>query len=626
MTDLIRVNDLKVEFNLPEGVIKAVDGISFRIATESTVALVGESGSGKSVVSQAIMGILPNTARITGGEILFHDPEVPGPPVDIAQLPQDCVAMRRLRGSRISIIFQEPMSSLSPLHTIGDQISEMLCLHKKKTRAETMEIMQEMFRLVAFPDPKNAHRIYPYELSGGLRQRAMIAMALVCRPGLLIADEPTTALDVTIQAQILKLMKDLQGELGMAILFITHDLGVVANLAEEVVVVYRGQLMESGTVEDLFSRPRHKYLKALFRAVPRFELGKNERLTPVRDIKVRKRDLEALHHVPAARPTGNGRLLEVRNVSKRFALRSQGWFWKKAVGYQKAVDNISFHINQGECVGLVGESGSGKSTACKLILRALNADAGEIWWSSGGERVNLLELSGKALLAHRRRIQYIFQDPFHSLNPRMPVSDIIAEPLAIHGIGDRKDRLERVCTLMQLVGLEVHHMSRYPHSFSGGQRQRIGIARALALQPELLICDEPVSALDVSVQAQVLNLLKDLQKNLGLTLLFVSHNLAVVHYVADRVVVMCAGHVVESAPRNELFQHPQHPYTKSLLSAVPEPDLKQHLDFSAVALEGASDPAAWPRPYRIDPGATSAMTEVGKEHHVRLAGQGAPSR
>ncbi|MCZ6646019.1 MAG: ABC transporter ATP-binding protein [SAR324 cluster bacterium] len=618
MSDLLRINNLKVEFNLPEGVVKAVDGVSLRIAAGSTVALVGESGSGKSVISQAVMGILPRTASITGGEILFDDPETPGNPIDIAKLPPDGVAMRKLRGSRISIIFQEPMSSLSPLHTIGDQISEVLYLHKKKSRAEALEIMEEMFHLIAFPNPKKAHRIYPFELSGGLRQRAMIAMALVCRPGLLIADEPTTALDVTIQAQILKLMKDLQAELGMAILMITHDLGVVANLAEEVVVIYRGKLMESGSVENIFGDAQHDYLRALLRAVPRYSMASDERLTPIRDIKLDKRHLKNLERTTAGKTSGKGTILDVRNVCKSFALRSEGWLFKKTAGFHKAVDDVSFHIKRGECVGLVGESGSGKSTTCKLILRALSADSGEIWWHGGGEPINLLELTGQKLLQHRRCIQYIFQDPFHSLNPRMPVSEIIGEPLVIHGIGNKAERMERVRTLMELVGLEVRHLSRYPHSFSGGQRQRIGIARALALHPDLLICDEPVSALDVSVQAQVLNLLKDLQQELGLTMLFVSHNLAVVHYVAERVVVMCAGHIVESASRDDLFSNPRHPYTQALLSAVPEPDLKQNLDFSAIALEGASDPATWPEPFRLEAGMGSAMREVSAGHHVRI--------
>jgi peptide/nickel transport system ATP-binding protein len=619
VTDLLQINDLKVEFDLPAGIVKAVDGVSFRISPGSVVALVGESGSGKSVISQAIMGILPPTARITGGEILLDDPEVPGPPLDIARLPPDGSVMRSLRGSRISIIFQEPMSSLSPLHTIGDQISEVLYLHKKKTKAEALEIMGEIFHLIGFPNPMQAHKVYPYELSGGLRQRAMIAMALVCRPGLLVADEPTTALDVTIQAQILKLMKDLQSELGMAILMITHDLGVVAHLADEVVVVYRGQLMESGTVQDLFRNPKHEYLKALFRAVPRSGMPRGEWLTPLREIKIRRKHVAALRPADRAARPREGVLLEARNLSKRFPLRIQGWFRKKVTDFQHVINDVSFHINHGECLGLVGESGSGKSTACKLLLRAVTADAGEIMWHHDGKTVDLLKLSREGMLQYRQQVQYIFQDPFHSLNPRMTVGDIIAEPLVIHGIGTRGKRLERVLALMQLVGLEPLHISRYPHSFSGGQRQRIGIARGLALSPELLICDEPVSALDVSVQAQVLNLLKGLQARLGLTMLFVSHNLAVVHYMADRVVVMCAGHIVESAPRDELFADPQHPYTKVLLSAVPEPDLEQNLDFSAITMEGSSDPASWPRGFRLRPGVASSMKDLGGQHYVRIS-------
>ncbi|MCZ6729705.1 MAG: ATP-binding cassette domain-containing protein, partial [SAR324 cluster bacterium] len=321
---------------------------------------------------------------------------------------------------------------------------------------------------------------------------------------------------------------------------------------------------------------------------------------------------------PAEAVTRDAPLLEVRNITKYFPLRKPWLFSRGAEARLTAVNAVSFTLACGECLGLVGESGSGKSTTCKLILRALSADSGEIWWHGGGEPINLLELTGQKLLQHRRCIQYIFQDPFHSLNPRMPVSEIIGEPLVIHGIGNKAERMERVRTLMELVGLEVRHLSRYPHSFSGGQRQRIGIARALALHPDLLICDEPVSALDVSVQAQVLNLLKDLQQELGLTMLFVSHNLAVVHYVAERVVVMCAGHIVESASRDDLFSNPRHPYTQALLSAVPEPDLKQNLDFSAIALEGASDPATWPEPFRLEAGMGSAMREVSAGHHVRI--------
>jgi peptide/nickel transport system ATP-binding protein len=615
---LIRVNDLKVEFNLPEGQIKAVDGVSFRIAPGSVVALVGESGSGKSVIAQSIMGILPNTASITGGEILFQEPANSGQTLDIAKLPPDGPVMRELQGSRISIIFQEPMSSLSPLHTIGDQISEVLYLHKNTGRAEAREIMAETFRLTGFPDPLNVHKVYPYQLSGGLRQRAMIAMALICRPSLVIADEPTTALDVTIQAQILKLLKDLQGELGMAVLMITHDLGIVANLAEEVVVVYRGRVMESGPIQELFADPQHRYLQALFRAVPRSQMDARKRLTPIREIKIEGRIVSSVKR--GIRPSrGKAPVIEVKNISKTFSPPGRAWIRRKAAGGVKAVDDVSFAIAPGECLGLVGESGCGKSTTCKIILRALHADSGEIWFRGGGKKVNLMEVGGDELLRCRRYIQYIFQDPFHSLNPRMTVNEIISEPLIIHGIGNRAERLERVRTLMELVGLQVSHLSRYPHSFSGGQRQRIGIARALAAQPELLICDEPVSALDVSVQAQVLNLLKDLQRQLGLTMLFVSHNLAVVNYMADRVTVMCAGHVVETAPRKELFRHPRHPYTKTLLAAVPEPDLEQNLDFDALMMERASDPAAWPAPFRLVEGVPSVLEKVGRDHEVRVS-------
>ncbi|MCH9047050.1 MAG: ABC transporter ATP-binding protein, partial [SAR324 cluster bacterium] len=567
---------------MPEGIIKAVDGVSFRIAPGSTVALVGESGSGKTVISQALMNILPNTAHITAGEIIYRDPDSPEEPIDITKLAPDGRSMRSLRGRRISIIFQEPMSALSPLHTIEDQIGELARLHLRKRGAEARELVDETLRLVGFPRAPGARRTYPHELSGGLRQRAMIAMALVCRPALLIADEPTTALDVTIQAQILNLIRDLQRELGMAILLITHDLGVVANVAEEVVVIYRGRLMESGAIDELFQRPEHPYLRALFTAVPRFGMPAEERLASFREVKVREHPLPSLNRSPAEAVTRGAPLLEVRNITKHFPLRKAGLFSRGAEARLTAVNAVSFALTCGECLGLVGESGSGKSTTCRIILRALTPDGGEVLFHGGQHAVDLLKLSNSELLGYRRRIQYIFQDPFHSLNPRMTIKDIIGEPLLIHQIGDRSERLERVKTLIELVGLERRHMNRYPHSFSGGQRQRIGIARALALQPHLLICDEPVSALDVLVQAQILNLLKDLQTQLQLTLLFVSHNLAVVNYIADRIAVMCAGHLVELAPRDELFGNPRHPYTHALLKAIPEPDVTHKLDFSTV--------------------------------------------
>ena len=618
MTNLLDIRDLRVDFAVHRGSVRALDGISFRVPHGGTVALVGESGSGKSVTAQAIMQILPQAARITGGQILFDDPDAPEgtPPVDIAALPPLSGRMQNIRGGRISIIFQEPMTSLSPLHTIGDQVSEALFLHREVGRAEGLALTKDMLRLVGFPDPQRAMNTYPFELSGGLRQRAMIAMALVCHPALLIADEPTTALDVTIQAQILKLTKDLQAALGMAVLIITHDLGIVANVADEVVVLYHGRVMEAGSLEDVFRRPEHPYLRALLHAVPRFSMEPGERLVPIREIRPRTGHMLAERNVAEA-DSGGLPLLQVRNVSKRFTLRRGGLFGVGARRSVIAVDDVSFTLQRGECLGLVGESGCGKTTLSRIVMRALTPDSGQVLFNDGGRQVDLLELHGKALFPYRRKIQYVFQDPYSSLNPRMTVFDILNEPLVIHEAGERKHRHEFVRELMELVGLDAAHLNRYPHSFSGGQRQRIGIARALALRPELLVCDEPVSALDVSVQAQILNLLKDLQQKLGLTYLFVSHNLAVVDYMADRIAVMCAGRGVELAPRGRLFSNPVHPYTKALIAAVPEPDLDHPLDFTKLMDERASDPAAWPEPFTLDAAHETEWVAIEEGHFVR---------
>ena len=617
MGNVLLVRDLKVEFHLPEGVINAVDGVSFRIPEGKTVALVGESGSGKTVVSQAIMGILPKPANIASGEILFFDPEKQGNFVDITKLKPDGRAMRNLRGDRISIIFQEPMTSLSPIHTIGNQIGEAVHLHTRCDASAASDISVETLRLVGFPEPVKALHTYPFELSGGLRQRAMIAMALVCRPAILIADEPTTALDVTIQAQILKLMQDLQAELGMAILMITHDLGVVANVADEIVVMYHGKIMESGTLHEIFQNPQHAYLQALMRAVPRFDMKAGERLVPLREIKAEGGQLlkskEPWPDTEAARKP----LLSVKSLSKEFTTRKTSVFGSKPGGSVLAVDDISFDIERGECLGLVGESGCGKTTTSKIIIRAVSPGEGSVTFNDRGTPVDVLKLEGKGLFDFRRKVQYIFQDPFSSLNPRMTVFDIVSEPLVIHGVDDSEQRIERVRELMTLVGLDVRFLRRYPHSFSGGQRQRIGIARALALQPELLICDEPVSALDVSVQAQVLNLLKDLQKELGLTYLFISHDLAVVDYIADKIAVMCKGRLVEMAPRDVLLRDPIHPYTKALLSAVPKTDPESRLDLSALMAGRASDPSAWEPPFTVDGDVKPHLVHLGDSHFVR---------
>ncbi|MEM7044425.1 MAG: ABC transporter ATP-binding protein, partial [Pseudomonadota bacterium] len=483
-TALLSIRDLKVDFLAAEGLVRAVRGVSFDVPAGKTVALVGESGSGKTVLSQAVLGILPRIATITGGQMLFRDPKQPGEVLDLAAFGEDHPKRRAIRGDRISIIFQEPMSSLSPLHTIGNQIGEALLLHADVDQQTARKRTIEMLDRVGFPKPDRAYRTYPFELSGGLRQRAMIAMALVCDPALLIADEPTTALDVTIQAQTLQLMQELQKEFQMAILFITHDLGVVANMADEVVVLYRGQVMESGNSADLLSAPEHPYLKALMHAVPTLSMSVNERLTPLREVKTNARTLLGAGLKPAAGGEGKSSdkpvspILEVQSLEKTFRIRKGGWLGKD-ISEIVAVDDVSFRIARGEAFGLVGESGCGKTTVSKLIMRAVRPDAGEIIFhgrkdddGSAGELIDVLGLDAAGLERFRRRLQYVFQDPFHSLNPRMTVYDIIAEPLVIHGIGEPDERKETVKKLLQAVGLDIRHLRRYPHSFSGGQRQR----------------------------------------------------------------------------------------------------------------------------------------------------------
>jgi peptide/nickel transport system ATP-binding protein len=604
------VRDLAVRFAMEGRTVEAVKAISFDLSPGKTLAIVGESGSGKSVTAQAIMGILPKAAAIAGGQILFRD-AADRAVTDIAALGRDDPRLRQLRGGRIAMIFQEPMTSLSPVHTIGDQIGEALMLHSGATRAEADRRTLDLLGKVGFANPAAGLKSYPFELSGGMRQRAMIAMALVCNPAVLIADEPTTALDVTTQAQILDLMRSLQREYGMAILMITHDLGIVANLADEVVVMHRGEVMERGPVEAIFRDGRHDYLKGLLRSLPRFGLGAGERLVPLRAIATPRQSGEVR---PA--PALAGPVLRVDGVSKYFTLRS-GMFGAERTTMQ-ALSNVSLAVPAGRTLGLVGESGSGKTTLSKIIMRSILPDEGCVFFDGGAGPVDVAGLSGAALMDYRRAVQFVFQDPFSSLNPRMTVYDILAEPLKIHGYGNDRTCYRRSQELMELVGLDAAMLRRYPHAFSGGQRQRLGLARALALKPSVLICDEPTSALDVSVQAQILNLLKDLQRDLGLSILFISHNLAVVDYMAQEIAVMCRGHIVEEAPRDLLFAAPRHPYTKALLAAVPEPDLDHPLDFAAVT--GAfSDPASWPAPFTIAPGNFHPeMVEVAPGHWVRI--------
>ncbi len=616
MSDLLRIEDLKISFSLHGIWHEVVKGASFRVRRGSVVALVGESGSGKSVIAQSVMGILPAAGAVTNGRILLDAGDVSGP-ADLAALDPNGPEFRALRGTRMSMIFQEPMTSLAPLHTIGNQISEALTIHEPVDVKEARARSEEMLGLVGFPNPKRAFDMYPFELSGGLRQRAMIAMALICRPALLIADEPTTALDVTIQAQVLSLLKELQEKLDMGMLLITHDLGVVANMADEVVVIYHGEIMEAGTSEDIFRRPSHPYLKALLKAVPHFDMVPGERLVSLRDIGAEK-PAAIVPDRPQALEACGEPVLEARGLRKTFSRRKGGWFGGAEEVKVAAVDDVSFDVKRGECLGLVGESGCGKTTLSKILMRALTPDQGSmVYTGPDGTKTDLLQLEGHELKAFRPKIQMVFQDPVSSLSPRMTVLNILREPLQIHGRGSAREQTERCVELMEAVGLDPRFLNRYPHSFSGGQRQRIGIARALALNPDLMICDEPVSALDVSVQAQILNLLKDLKSELGLTYLFISHNLAVVDYMADRIAVMARGRLVEIAPRHVLFRKPAHPYTQALVKAVPYPDLDRPLDFELLNLGGASDVKNWGPQFRSDDASSPLQyIDLGEGHQV----------
>ncbi|WP_225612167.1 ABC transporter ATP-binding protein [Paracoccus sp. PAR01] len=618
--DLLRVEGLRVSFPLLGGDLTAVDGASLRVLPGRITALVGESGSGKSITGQTIMGLQPSQARVSG-RIWFNpgEGEAGGPPLDLLTLPRDGRQIRAIRGDRIGMIFQEPMTSFSALHTIGNQLSEALRLHRPLTKREDRERCEAMLARVGFGHPGRVFDMYPFELSGGMRQRAMIAMAAICGPDLLIADEPTTALDVTIQAQILGLIRDLQQELGMAVLLITHDLGVVANLADEVVVMHRGQVMEAGDTATIFHNPQHLYLRGLMQAVPVLGHAGRARLRPLREIPPDGiRELARLgrpegRHEPSLRP-----LVSLREVSKAFLPRHQSWSLISSNAQPvTAVDRVSLDIMRGECLGLVGESGSGKTTIGKLLVRAMTPDAGTIIFDDGTEVIDIAEAQGPALDDLRSRVQMIFQDPVSSLSPRMTVGSILSEPLEIHRRGTPEERRRLVTALLSAIGLGQGAAARFPHSFSGGQRQRIGIARALALTPEFIICDEVVSALDVSVQAQILNLLKDLQRELHLTYLFISHDLGVVNYMADRIAVMWRGRLVEIGPRDLVMEAPVHPYTRALLAAIPVPDPARPLDPRA-RIPTARAEAEWPAVFREVPGQPARMVDLGAGHRVRM--------
>ncbi|AWK88368.1 dipeptide ABC transporter ATP-binding protein [Azospirillum thermophilum] len=564
---LLSVEGLSVEFPTDGGPVTVVEDVGFTVDAGETVAIVGESGSGKSVTSMAIMRLIDYAGgRIKSGAVRLRGRD--GQVRDLSK--PSAEALTSLRGDEIAMIFQEPMTSLNPVFTIGDQIAEAVMLHQGKDRKAAREEALRMLEKVRIPEPARLLDRHPHQLSGGMRQRVMIAMALSCRPSLLIADEPTTALDVTIQAQILRLIRLLQQEMRMGVIFITHDMGVVAEVADRVVVMWRGRKVEEGPVGEIFANPKHPYTKALLSAVPKLGSLSGKPL-PIRFPLLTLEDAgapgptAALQEQDTVRRDG-GPLLEVRELVTRFDVR-KGLFGRLAARVH-AVEQVSFTLMPGETLALVGESGCGKSTTGRTIMQLQESTSGSIRF----EGQDLASLSGEGRAKLKEKIQYIFQDPFASLNPRMTVGFSIAEPLLVHKLAHGRQVEERVAELLTQVGLKPEHARRYPHEFSGGQRQRICIARALASNPRLIIADEAVAALDVSIQAQIVNLLMDLQEKRGLSYLFISHDMAVVERVSHRVAVMYLGQIVEIGPRQQVFENPQHPYTRRLMAAVPVAD------------------------------------------------------
>ena len=599
---LLQIQNLRTYFHTDEHMVRAVDDLSVEIQEGKTLGIVGESGSGKSVTSLSVMKLLSQTAQIESGSISFLGR-------DLVRLPEP--EMRRIRGKEISMIFQEPMTSLNPVYTVGFQVMEALTLHQGISKNEARKRTIQLFDEVGIPEPDQRVDSYPHEMSGGQKQRVMIAMALSCNPKLLIADEPTTALDVTIQAQILDILRELRDRRGMSILFITHDLGVVAEIADDVAVMFRGKLVEYGSVLEIFSTPKHPYTRGLLSCRPRLD-SKFKRLPTVEDymevttdadgevvVVERKLDSDRLKHFESA---GRGRLLhtkpelealgyaldievattdtqtvgidelpllDVEGLHVHFPIR-KGLF-SRTIGYVKAVDGISFRVYRGQTLGLVGESGCGKTTSGRAILRLIEPTSGCVRFDG----TEIGSLSPSQMRQMRNRLQIIFQDPYGSMNPRMTVQSTLVEPMKIQNIGvNAQDQRDRAVALLEEVGMEADHLPRYPHEFSGGQRQRICIARALTVEPEFIICDESVSSLDVSVQAQVLNLLKDLQEQRGLTYIFISHDLSVVKFMADMMAVMNEGKIVEFGPSENIYADPTEDYTKRLIDATPKDNLE----------------------------------------------------
>ncbi|NOT51930.1 MAG: ABC transporter ATP-binding protein [Chitinophagaceae bacterium] len=564
MNPLLQIKDLSIDFIAESGTTNALKNVSFCVNRNEVVALVGESGSGKSVTALSILQLIPSPpAKYSSGEILFSEDGV----ATIDLLKRNRYEMQDIRGNKIAMIFQEPMTSLNPVLSCGDQVMEAILLHKKISKKEAKQQTIHWFEKVKLPDPTAIFSRYPHQLSGGQKQRVMIAMAMCCEPSLLICDEPTTALDVTVQKTILQLIKELQQQSGMGVIFITHDLGVVAEIADKAIVMYKGEIVEQDTVKNIFSGPKHPYTKALLACRP-VNHQRGERLPVVSDFMSERSEVRSLKSETTA-PASDMRLqasvlLQAQHLSVWFPTHKK--LFGKPDSFTKAVDEVSFDVYKGETLGLVGESGCGKTTLGRTLLRLIEPTSGKIIYNG----IDLAAKKKEELRSLRKEIQIIFQDPYSSLNPRLTIGAAIAEPMKVHEISlPGRQRKDKVVELLEKVDLKAEHFHRYPHEFSGGQRQRIVIARALALNPSFIVCDESVSALDVSVQAQVLNLLNDLKKEFGFTVIFISHDLSVVRYISDRIMVMNKGKIEESGNADSIYFHPRSAYTKNLIASIP---------------------------------------------------------
>ncbi|GLO78739.1 ABC transporter ATP-binding protein [Sulfitobacter pontiacus] len=602
-TPIAQIQELRVEFQTQDGPVLGVENVSFDINAGETVCVVGESGSGKSVSSLSLMRLVEfGGGKIAGGRLLFERQNDPA--VDLARTDQD--VMRDIRGNEIGMIFQEPMTALNPVFTVGRQLTEGLRLHKNMSKAQAEARALELLTQVRIPEPARRLAQYPHELSGGMRQRVVIAMALACSPRLLIADEPTTALDVTIQAEILALIDRLKRETGTAVMFITHDMAVVAQMADRVVVMFRGNKVEEGTVEEIFENPQHPYTKALLAAVPKLgEMRGKPYPEPMKLLGTAEKEIKPIKGTEET-------LLAVKNLTTRFPV--QGGFLRRTVANVHAVEDLSFTINKGQTLSLVGESGCGKSTAGRSLLRLVEPQSGEV--NLDGK--DIMALDSRGLHKARLDMQMIFQDPFASLNPQMQLSDQVAEPIHNYGTLKGTELTKRIEMLFDRVELPRSFMRRFPHELSGGQRQRVAIARALALNPKLIVADEAVSALDVSVQAQVVNLMLELQAEMGLSFLFISHDMAVVERVSHHVGVMYLGRIVEMGTRSQVFENPQHPYTQALMKAVPIADPRRRKKESELNFKPIPSPIH-PTSYVAEP---SVYKTVSPGHQVLITDSG----